>query len=429
MGILQSPVPIPVTNGNFPQFKFAVFSDNLTTVTTSGYMNSSNISSGFPLSNADVVMALYSFNQQTQTGTFGIFTVNIAPATGQITLSVWSNPGDVLLPTTANYLAHFINTTGTISSGAGNVIQPGNIAAGLSGVAGTLASFPSAASKGSLILAGVANTGNTNTTISNSAMGQASVVSIPDPATATANFAVAPAALVNNNLIKASGTAGLIADSGIAATSVPTFTSPTIANHIAVFTNTTGNLGEDAATAINGGNIQAGLSGTAGTVVSFPATAANGSLRLVATNAGGAFNTTISNSAMAQSTVYSIPDVTAATGQILAKTAAFVSGNLIQASGTAGVTVDSGVATTNVQLKTQVKAAVTGNIGGGGAGPITVSVPGLTSTSVVVATIVTSSNLVAVAQVIPASGSFNVTFTGDPGATCALSYIAYIAPQ
>lgn len=220
MGILQSPVPIPVTNGNYPQFKFAVFSDNLTTVTTAGYLNSSNIASGFPLSNADVVMALYSFNQQTQTGTFGIFTVSIAPASGQITLSAWGNPGDAVLPTTANYLAHFTNTTGTISSAAGNVIQPGNISAGLSGTAGTVASFPATSSKGSLILAAVANTGNTNTTISNAAMGQASVISIPDPAAATANFAVAPAALVNNNLIKASGTAGLIADAGIATTAI-----------------------------------------------------------------------------------------------------------------------------------------------------------------------------------------------------------------
>jgi hypothetical protein len=220
MGILQFPVPIPVTNGNYPQFKFAVFSDNLATVTTAGYLNQGAIQAGIPLSNADVIMALYSFNTTTQTGTFGIFTVSIASTNGQITMSEWANPGDAVLPTTANYLAHFTNTTGTISSAAGNVTQPGNIAAGLSGTAGTVASFPGTALKGSLILAGVANTGNTNTTISNAQMGQASVISIPDPATATANFAVAPAALVNNNLVKASGTAGLVADAGFLATNV-----------------------------------------------------------------------------------------------------------------------------------------------------------------------------------------------------------------
>jgi hypothetical protein len=100
------------------------------------------------------------------------------------------------------------------------VTNPGNISAGLSGTAGTLSSFPSTASKGSLVIAGVANTGNTTTTISNAAMGQASVISIPDPAAATADFVVAAAALVNGNLVQASGTAGLIADSGLATTNV-----------------------------------------------------------------------------------------------------------------------------------------------------------------------------------------------------------------
>ena len=86
-------------------------------------------------------------------------------------------------------------------------------------------------------------------------------------------------------------------------------TLPTIANHIATYTNASGGLGEDAATAINGGNIQAGLSGTAGYFVSYPATAANGTLIWQAANAGGAFNTTVSNvTSVGQSQVISIPD-------------------------------------------------------------------------------------------------------------------------
>jgi hypothetical protein len=121
--------------------------------------------------------------------------------------------------------------------------------------------------------------------------------------------------------------------------------------------------------------------------------------------------------------------VTAATGQFLVKTAALVSGNLVQASGTAGVTVDSGVATTNVQLKTQVKAAITGNIGGAGAGPITVTVAGMTAASPVVATLASSSNAVSVLVAVAGSGGFNVTFSGDPGASAILNYVAYIAAQ
>lgn len=228
--IYQFPTPIPVTNGNYPQFKFGVFGDNLTSVTTAGYLNSASIEAGLPLSNADVVMALYSFNPNTNTGSFGIFTVNISTSTGQITLTAWGNPGDVVLPTIANYIAHFTNTSGTLSSNAANVINAGNIQAGLSGTAGTVASFPATGLKGSLILAGVANTGNTNTTISNAAMGQASVVSIPDPANAIGRFMVGATAtpFVSGNFPAASGTGGLMVDSGAAPGSFANLTAANV---------------------------------------------------------------------------------------------------------------------------------------------------------------------------------------------------------
>lgn len=431
--IYQFPVPIPVTNGNFPQFKFAVFGDNLATVTAAGYLNQANIAAAMPLSNADVIMALFGFNQQTQTGTFDIFTVSISVSSGQITLTEWTNAsgGSVTLPTIANYIAHFTNTNGNMASTAANIINAGNIQAGLSGTAGTLSSFPATAANGSLIVSGVAAGGAFNTTISNGTMGQSTTFTMPDPGNAAGRFLVAAGAtpFVSGNLPSASGTGGVMVDSGKSAASLPTFTSPTIANHIAVFTNTSGNLGEDATTAINGGNIQAGLSGTAGTVASFPATAANGSLILSGVAAGGAFNTTISNGTMAQSCVYTIPDVTAATGQFLVKTAAFVSGNLVGASGTAGVTVDSGIATTNVQLKTQVKAVLTGNIGGAGAGPLTITVAGMTAASVVVATVASSSNPCYVLTAVPGSGSFDLTVSADPGVSLIVNYIAYIVAQ
>lgn len=99
--IYQFPTPIPVTNGNYPQFKFAVFGDNLATVTTAGYLNASSIEAGIPLSNADVIMALYSFNQQTNSGSFAIFTVNIAASNGQITLTQWSDAGGNVMQTNA----------------------------------------------------------------------------------------------------------------------------------------------------------------------------------------------------------------------------------------------------------------------------------------------------------------------------------------
>jgi hypothetical protein len=106
----------------------------------------------------------------------------------------------------------------------------------------------------------------------------------------------------------------------------------------------------------SGGNLIAGSNGSAGYVESFPAVALSGVLKMAAvTNSSGNFNTTISNAAsVGQSQVISIPDVGAATGQFLAKTAALVSGNFPQASGTAGLVVDSGFNSANVLLIAQV---------------------------------------------------------------------------
>lgn len=151
---------------------------------------------------------------------------------------------------------------------------------------------------------------------------------------------------INALVINADPSAGGVSFSG----------GPSVANSVPVFSDTSGNLAPQTTTATfpfgvtsagaiqsTTGNITSGSSGDAGTFISFPATAANGTLILAAANAGGAFNTTISNGTIGQSTVYSLPDVGAATGQILSKTAALVSGNFISASGTGGVVVDSGV--------------------------------------------------------------------------------------
>lgn len=95
---------------------------------------------------------------------------------------------------------------------------------------------------------------------------------------------------------------------------------PTIANHIATYTDVNGSLGEDAATAINGGNIQAGLSGTAGTLLSYPSTASKGALIVAGVANTGNTNVTISNAAHGQASVYSIPDTGAATAKFLMDT-------------------------------------------------------------------------------------------------------------
>lgn len=131
---------------------------------------------------------------------------------------------------------------------------------------------------------------------------------------------------------------GLTISTGNFAVSAGTITS---SGNIAA---TAGTITASGAITSTAGDVTSGSSGDAGTFISFPATAANGTLIFAATNAGGAFNTTVTNAAsVGQSQVISIPDVGAATGQFLAKTAAFVSGNFPVASGTAGLMVDSGV--------------------------------------------------------------------------------------
>lgn len=427
--IYQLPIQVPGMVEVFPNQKFAVFGDDLTTVTTAGYLNQVNLESN-PISKTDILQVLYSFNNVTKAGTYGVFTVSISNS-GVITLNSWANPGDVLLPVVSNRIAQFNGTTGQIYDGTATATHAGSIQAGVSGTAGTLISFPATAANGTLIISALNAGGAFNTTIRNSVMGQSSVISIPDPGAATANFllnASASGQTISGGLTLSTGNLGVTlgnitaAAGNIAATLGSVSAGTTVTGGTGV-TATTGNVTASA------GNVVAGASGAAGTHISFPSTAANGTLILAAANAGGAFNTTISNGTMAQSTVYTIPDVTAATGQFLAKTSAFVNGNLIQASGTAGVTVDSGVATTNVQLKTQVVAARTANIGGGGAGPISVVVAGLTAASIVTASIQASTNTVSVSKVTATATGFDILFSADPGATCTVNYIAYIAAQ
>ncbi len=191
-----------------------------------------------------------------------------------------------------NHIAKFIDTAGTIDDTAGAAINSGNIQAGLSGTAGTLGSFPSAATSGELLLAAVTNSsGNFNTTISNAAaVGQSQVVSIPDSGSATANFIIS----------KSAGT-----------------------QHV-----TSGSLQVDA------GDISAGLAagGTQGRFLAYSATGSKGALILAPVANTGNTNTTISNAAMGQASVISIPDPGAATANFLLDTGTNASGTFTAAT-------------------------------------------------------------------------------------------------
>jgi hypothetical protein len=82
----------------------------------------------------------------------------------------------------------------------------------------------------------------------------------------------------------------------------------------------TGSLTASTSITATAGPITSGSSGDAGSFISFPATGANGTFIFEALNAGGAFNTTVRNSVMGQSSVVSIPDPGAATANFLLDT-------------------------------------------------------------------------------------------------------------
>lgn len=371
--------------GVLPKVIYIETNNTIAEVIATGFLNQA-AKQGYQFSEYEMALVSTKLTPSASAVQLAWFQIDISGS--NISLVSPSGPGSVALPTIANHIAIYTNTAGALGEDAATAINGGNIQAGLSGTAGYLASFPSALAKGSLRIVAVANTNDTLVTISNALHGQASVYSIPDSGASTANFIIS----------KLSGT-----------------------QHITV-----------GALQVDAGVISSGLAtgGTAGGFIAYPATTTNGSLRLIPVGNAGNFAVSISNvSTQGQATVMTIPDVAAATGQFVVKTAAFVNGNLIQASGTAGLTVDSGVATSGLQLKSQVVAQQSADIGGAGAGPIDIAVTGATAASVAVATVLSSSNAVSILKVVPGAAKISVTFSADPGAAAVINYIVYIAAQ
>lgn len=144
--------------------------------------------------------------------------------------------------------------------------------------------------------------------------------------------------VVSDDFTVFDGTLGALKDLGFSA-SDPTKTkvvmagSAVLVNHIAKFVDVAGTIDDSAGTAINSGNIQAGLSGTAGTLISYPAAAANGNFILASVGNAGNFSATVSpKSTLGQATVYTIPDPGAATANFLLDAGTNASGIFTTAS-------------------------------------------------------------------------------------------------
>jgi len=205
------------------------------------------------LNNQDIIDMFYGCAADLTGGTYTELTVSISG--GVLTLAEDVSEGNVTLPVVSGDFAIFNGTTGNIKDAGYSPTDPtqtkvamftgtttanrfaifaasngtigevpnspgyhlNDINAGQSGTKGILYSFPTAPTTGSLSLAGVSNSGNFNTVISNVAQGQATTYSIPDAANATANFLVTAASITSGHFpVATGGSNGAMADSGAA---------------------------------------------------------------------------------------------------------------------------------------------------------------------------------------------------------------------
>ena len=92
--------------------------------------------------------------------------------------------------------------------------------------------------------------------------------------------------------------------------------------------------------------------------------------------------------------------------------------------------INASFATLNQAFANFITAQGT-DIGGMGAGPITVTVTGLTTSGYVNVNLISTSNTgVTVTSVIPQLNGFSITFSADPGASAIIVYQAFTAqPQ
>lgn len=274
MGIVSLQMDFVGRVGVTPRHGSMVTTDTLTTITTAGYLNTYGNNFGLDFFQTDLIdIAFDNGSGGTDVETFGL-----SFSAGVITLVLSST--DVVLPTTTDHIATYTNAAGGLSEDPTLAISGGSIAAGLSGTAGSLRSYPATAAKGYLALTGVANTGNTAYTLSNAASAAARTVTFPDSGQTT--------------------TTAILADNA---------GTQTIATGSLALT-----VGDVTATA---GDFIAGSSGNAGVLKSFPTTALKGNLTIAAVDNTGNTVTTISNAAMGQASVVSIPDPGVATTNFL----------------------------------------------------------------------------------------------------------------
>jgi hypothetical protein len=274
MGILQITTDEIGQVAELPRRVKIITTDALAVVTAAGYLNPISLLSNtiYP---SDVIDLVYSWSNATQSGTYEVFLPSFSGST--ITLVAWVDPGNVLLPVVANDFANFNGTTGqlkdagyspsdpaktkvvmatgatvanhlmvstdtagTVGNKTGTAINDGSVQAGRDTVAGSLISYPATTATGFFSVTGISNSGAFNGILSNVALGQTSTWSLPDPANAAARILVAATAtpFTTGRFPVASGTGGLMVDSGVLAANLDSSLSSATATTNKVFVKT-----------------------------------------------------------------------------------------------------------------------------------------------------------------------------------------------
>jgi hypothetical protein len=165
MGLLNLNVNMPGDVGIIPRRVQMLTTDNLATITTAAYLNSTNLQ-GQAINQTDIFDVIYNYNVSTRQGVY--IELQPAIAAAVITLNEVPTVGNVTLPVVNNDLAVFDGTTGQLKDGG--------------------------------------------------ALGTAGVKAASDNSKAT--VASVSAATVSGNLLKAADVAGTVADQGLALKSV-----------------------------------------------------------------------------------------------------------------------------------------------------------------------------------------------------------------
>ena len=276
----------------------------------------------FEFSETDIILIFYA-------GGIGFFTYNALTQT----FVPGANGGEVILPVTPGDFAVFANPAGAIAD------------------QGYFPSNPALTNVGMVDLTGGVTINNFASFEDTSGTIHDNKYSPSDPLLGNVAMAVTTITPVIGNIVEFADTSGSIVDSGTAVSSlIELKLPPAIANYMAKFYDTTGDITAAPSVAINAGAIQAGLSGTRGFFTSYPDTAGDGYFAFSAVNNLGDYPVTLSNAPFGQRCNVTIPDPINANGQLLiaATTTPFIDGNIPQAVGTTGLMVDSGIQATDL---------------------------------------------------------------------------------